>query len=439
MADTEKRTGERRGTGELTSAENINRTHIAQAADGAAVKPPLLESIRFPEYCGRSWAEVDLDKAKQNFRTVKKYLADDCGIIAVVKADAYGHGAPALAAAFLQEGAAMLAVSCLDEGLQLREAGISAPVLMLSEAEPERHAQGIAAGLTYTVFNMEKALSLNEAALRLGRKVKVHIKIDTGMGRIGFPAGDPQSIKEIKAAAALPALEVEGIFTHFATADGFDASAGDDGKAFLDRQFALFTQTIRDLEAEGVHFKYRHCCNSPAGLTQKHMHLDLVRPGLILYGLLPDNLSGLKDEFSPVMSLHSRVEQIKELKKGQTVSYGRRYTAAEDRLTATVPIGYADGYRRIMSGKAEALIRGQRVKQLGTICMDACIFDVTKLRGEIREGDEVLLWGAQGNDEVTAEELAAWQETINYEVPCALTLRIPRIYRSNDQLWVLKK
>lgn len=403
----------------------------------AALNNPALETIQFPSYCGRSWAEVNLDRAYDNFCWIKRQLSPGCGIIAVVKADAYGHGAVALADTFIKAGAKMLAVSCLDEGLLLREAGIAAPILMLSEAEPERHEQGIAADLTYTVYNLEKAESLNQAAQSLGRKVKVHIKIDSGMGRIGFPAGEADSIRDILAAAALPGLDIEGIFTHFATADGFD-QAENDGEAYLRRQFKAFKDTVETLEAAGLKFRCRHCCNSPATLRHPEMHLDLVRPGLILYGLLPDNCRPEADGPRPIMSLHSRVEQIKEIKAGQSVSYGRRFVARENVLTATVPIGYADGYRRIMCGQAEALIRGRRVRQLGTICMDASIFDVTALAGEITEGDEVVLWGVQGDDEITAEELAAWQQTINYEVPCALTGRIPRIYRSKERFLVLK-
>lgn len=388
--------------------------------------------------CGRSWAEVDLDLARSNFLWLKNTLQDGCGIIAVVKADAYGHGAVALAETFVEAGAAMLAVSCLDEALELRLAGIKAPILMLSEAEPERHVQGIEAGLTYAVYNLEKGRSLSRAAVKCGKEVKVHIKIDSGMGRIGFPADEASSLSEIAEIMELPGLDVEGIFTHFATADGFD-QAEHQGERYLQKQFKAFTDLISALEARGLHFRLRHCCNSPASLRHPEMHLDLVRPGLILYGLKPDNCLNEADGLKPLMSLHSRVEQVKVLKKGQSVSYGRRFVGQEEEtLTATVPIGYADGYRRSMTGKAEALIGGRRCKLIGTICMDASIFDVTALKGEVKEGDEVVLWGVSGTDEITAEEIASWQDSINYEVPCSLSKRIPRVYFKDGKIVALK-
>ncbi len=399
--------------------------------------------------CGRTWAEVDLDQAKRNFLWVQKQLAPDAAIVAVVKAGAYGHGAADLAQTYLEAGAAMLAVSCLDEVLNLRQAGITAPIHMLSEGEEERHAEGIEARATYTIYRTAQAQDLSRIALEMGTRATCHIKIDTGMGRIGFPAQDPETLGRIIEICQLPGLNVEGIFMHFATADGFDEAdpvVGEEhGEAFVLKQFVEFRTLLADLEARGYTFRYRHCCNTAATLKHKEMHMDLVRVGLGLYGLLPDNYMKTHTGHSEILSLHSRVLQVKVLEPGQSVSYGRRFVAPRRMTVATVPVGYADGYRRSMLGSAFALIHGKRVPLIGTICMDACLFDVSSIvdpegavdgsAGGVKSGDPVVLWGTQGSETITMDEVASWQDTINYEVPCQLSIRIPRVYLKNGQPW----
>ncbi len=414
--------------------------------------------------CGRTWAEVDLDQARKNFLWIQKQLAPQAAIVAVVKAGAYGHGAADLAQTYLEAGAAMLAVSCLDEVLNLRQAGITAPIHMLSEGEEERHAEGIEARATYTIYRTEQAQDLNRTALALGTKATCHIKVDTGMGRIGFPSTDPETISRIIEICNLPGLNVEGIFMHFATADGFDVAEPtidvaeptktpnvtttttpnttptptpdpNHGEAYVHQQFDAFMDLLDELENRGYTFLYRHCCNTAATLKHKEMHLDLVRVGLGLYGLLPDNYTKPHHGHAELLSLHSRILQVKTLEPGQSVSYGRRFVAPRKMTVATVPVGYADGYRRSMLGSAYALIHGQRVPLIGTICMDACLFDISAIQDEVHSGDAVILWGSQGNETITMDEVAAWQDTINYEVPCQLSIRIPRVYVKNGQPW----
>lgn len=394
-----------------------------------------LDGRDLADVCGRSWVEVDLDRAADNLRWVKNQLSPGTGVCAIVKTNAYGHGAPELAACFLEAGAEMLAVACLDEVMQLRRAGITSSILILSDGEPERHAEGIEADATYSLFSLAKARDLSERAVALGRKVKVHVKVDTGMRRVGFSATAAETPGQILELAALPGLDVEGIFTHFATADGFDQaeSLEDDlvsepGEQFLQLQFRDFVRLLDTLEREGLRFRYRHCCNSPATLRHPEMHLDLVRPGLTLYGLLPDNVGREEADNRPILSLHSRALQVRTIEQGQSVSYGRRFVATTDMRSATVPIGYGDGYRRSLTGKAEVLVHGRRVPVLGTICMDSLIIDVSKVGDAFFEGDRVVLWGEQGGAEITIEEVAAWSDTINYEVPCALSPRLPRVY-----------
>ncbi len=379
-------------------------------------------------YTGRTWAEVDLDQALANYLSLKSGLRAGSVLMPVVKANAYGHGAVELARIYEGAGAPILAVACLDEVLELRQAGLTVPLLMLSEGEPERHREGILANATYTVYSLAQAQKLDREARALGRQVTVHLKLDSGMGRIGFVPG-AESLQEILTLSQYPGLNVEGIFTHFATADGFDLAESDSpepGEAYLQEQFQRFTEFLSQLEAEGLSFRYRHCCNSAATLRHPDMHLDAVRVGLALYGLKPDNCE-LPDGVRPLMQLKSRVLQVKTLSPGQSVSYGRRFVAESAVSVATVPVGYADGYPRSLHDRAEAVVGGRRVPLIGTVCMDATIFDVTGIEAEA--GTELLLWGGE---ELPAEEFASWQGTINYEVPCQLSRRVPRVYLRND-------
>jgi alanine racemase len=378
----------------------------------------------------RAWAEIDLDAIAHNAKEVRRVTAPGAAVIGVVKADAYGHGAPEVAACLLDNGIDMLAVSQIDEALQLRLAGIEAPILILSDAEPERAEELIDYSVTQTVFASEMAKSVSDAAVRRGKKAKVHIKIDSGMGRVGFRSEDPDTVDTILEIAALPNLEIEGIFTHFAVSD--EGS----GVGYTRRQFEGFTKVCDELAAKGLKIPLRHAANSAAILRFPEMHLDAVRAGIILYGLYPSEVSRQEVraahpgfELRPAMSFKAKITAVKEVPAGTFLSYGCTYMTEEPRVIATVPVGYADGYSRSLGGRAEILIHGARVPIRGRVCMDQCLADVTELsaRGEtVKAGDEAVLFGFQGDEAVSPEELAKLENTINYEIICGLSKRIPR-------------
>lgn len=372
----------------------------------------------------RSWVEIDLNALAENLRSIRSLIRRNCEIMAVVKADGYGHGALQIAPLLLSCGASRLAVSLLDEAIHLRENGITAPILILSYTDPRRAEEIIRYNVTQTVYSWDLIHALNEAGRKTGRKADVHIKIDTGMSRIGFVSGF-NSVHEAQAICALPNIVVEGIFTHFATADEADDH-------YLRLQFSRFMSICRELEKQGIYIPIKHCCNSAATLRYPEMHLDMVRTGLVMYGFLPDNCAGFATAVRPAMTLKSSVIHLKRLPAGVSVGYGRRYTTSTETTVATVPIGYADGYSRIMGNRAWALVRGTRVPVIGNICMDACMLDVSAVAASVQVGDEVILAGEQGGERVTFEELAAWSNTITYEMICIIGKRVPRVYLQDD-------
>ena len=378
----------------------------------------------------RAWAEIDLDAVAHNARAVRRVTQPTARLIGVVKADAYGHGAPQVAACLLENGVELLAVSQIDEALQLRLSGIDAPILILSDAEPERAGELVRYGITQTVFAPGMAESISEAAVKAGRTAKVHIKIDSGMGRVGFPAGDPHTVGQIFDVAALPNIEIEGIFTHFAVSDEAQ------GLGYTSRQFEAFTGVTNALEAHGLKIPMKHAANSAAILRFPGVHLDAVRAGIILYGMYPSDVSRQEAEslhpgFSlrPAMSFKAKITAVKTVPAGTFLSYGCTYRTEEARVIATVPVGYADGYARSLGGRAEVLIHGRRAPIRGRVCMDQCLVDVTELDAAgitVRPGDEAVLFGRQGEEYIAPEELAALENTINYEIICSLSKRIPR-------------
>lgn len=374
----------------------------------------------------RTWAEIDLDSLQQNLRTVKAAVGDSL-VMAVVKADAYGHGAVPAAKALCAAGADWLAVSNLDEAIQLRTAGLTTPILILSYTPPEEVALLSAHTITQTVVSASHAAALEAAADKEGVTLDVHIKLDTGMSRVGFFCqGDDLPLDEIAAVCALPHLRASGIFTHFAVADEND---GDD---FTRAQFDTFTRTVKALEMRGITFDLRHCCNSAATLRYKEMHLDMVRVGIVLYGLYPDVWMRELLPLTPVMSLRTHVSHVKTIPAGATVSYGRRYTAAHDIALATVPIGYADGYTRRAQERAHMLVGGVLCPVRGRICMDQCMLDVSAA-GSIVPGTLVTAFGRDGDASLPVETYAAWSDTINYEVVCAIGKRVPRVFLQNGE------
>lgn len=381
------------------------------------------------EFLKRTWAEIHLNRLQGNFQAIQASLAPGSQAMAVVKADGYGHGAAAAAKALRQAGAAWFGVSNLEEAVQLRRAGIDGDILILSFTPPEEAGRLAEFAVTQTVLSRPYAEELDAAAQAAGVRVRVHLKVDTGMSRVGFlyhREGDEAVLDDMAAACRLPHLTAEGIFTHFASAD-----EEEDG-GFTRRQFALFMDAVRRLEKRGVSFALRHCCNSAATLRYPEMHLDMVRPGIILYGLSPAPWMEGMLPLDPVMELKTTVSMIKDLPADTPVSYGRIYTTGEARRVATVPIGYADGYPRVLSNRADMLLAGRRVRVVGRVCMDQCMLDVTGL--DVRESMVATVFGRDGEAFLPVEELADHMGTINYEVVCQISKRVPRLFVRDGQV-----
>lgn len=376
----------------------------------------------------RTWAEIDLDNIKHNFQEIKRHLHPGCKLMAVIKADAYGHGAVPLSRFYTDLGVDYLAVAALDEAKQLRIAGITAPILILGNTPVEYAQELIEYHLTQTVFHEESAKLLSDIAVLHGTKLKVHVKVDTGMSRIGVvyqdEQRDAQAVDTIKNICSNNGLEVEGIFTHFAVADEL-------GNPFTFDQFHHFTHLLKLLEQEGITFPIRHCSNSGATLNYPEMQLDMVRAGLILYGVFP---AEEKPDFDlrPAMCLKTTVTNVKTIAPGTTISYGRHFTAQKEMKIATIPVGYADGISRVMSGKISFLINGQLAPVLGNICMDQCMVDVSHIEN-VQIGDLVTIFGGPEDHYQMVNKMAEAWGTINYEVICQISKRIPRIYLMNDR------
>lgn len=366
------------------------------------------------------WAEIDLDALCSNVREIRRITNPRAEIMAIVKANGYGHGVEQVSRAALKSGAGWLGVSLLQEALELRRQGMQAPILILGYTPEQDAGEVVANDISQTVFSREGGLALAAAAHKLGKKARVHIKIDTGMGRIGFPATG-ETVDIISKLGRLPGMEIEGIFTHFAIADAPD-------KSYTEQQFMKLQQMVKQLAVQGVYIRWRHCANSPAVIDLPYTHMDLVRPGIIIYGLYPSptvrhDLIALK----PVMSLKAQVAFVKEVVTGASISYGCTFVATGTTRIATIPLGYADGYPRPLSNKAEVLIGGRRAPVVGTVCMDQLMVDVGHIQG-VQSGDEVVLIGRQGSDEITADELAGHIGTINYEIITRISDRVPRVY-----------
>ena len=385
----------------------------------------------------RAWAEINLDAIAHNVRAVRSITSPAAKLIGVVKADAYGHGAVHVARCLLENGADMLAVSQIDEALQLRLSGITSPVLILSDAEPERAAELVRFEITQTVFGPEMAECISRAAVELGKTARIHVKLDSGMGRVGFRTEDPDTVPAILKLAALPNIYVEGIFTHFAVSDEAE------GNDYTRAQFDRFMRVTRELEIAGLRIPVRHAANSAAIIRFPEMHLDAVRAGIILYGMYPSETSRAEAgklavpggfRLEPAMAFKAKITAVKKVPAGTFLSYGCTYRTEAEQVIATVPVGYADGYARSLGNRAELLIHGKRVPVCGRVCMDQCLTDVTELSRsgeEVKPGDEAVLFGRQGEEYVAPEELAKLENTINYEIICSLSKRIPRKFIKN--------
>ena len=373
------------------------------------------------------WAQIDLDAAAHNMRQIRKHVGPDVKIAAVVKANAYGHGSVELAKTFAENGADCFAVSSLDEAVELRRyAHIDNEIFILGHTDARRTEELLTYDIETAVFNLKNAEFFSQEARRLGKTLRVHIAVDTGMSRVGFQVNE-FSVSEIKTIAALPNIEIRGMFTHFAVSDMKD-------KTFTREQYGHFRWMCKRMEEEGIHIALRHCCNSAAVLELPEYYCDMVRPGIIMYGCEPSPEIDIKPyDLRPVMSLRCCIAHVKLIDAGATVSYGRHYKAPSRRKIATLPAGYADGYSRILSGKVDVLYHGHRVPQVGAICMDQCMIDVSG-EANVHAGDEVVLFGRQGDSFIPIEEIAAVCGTINYEIMCNISRRVPRVYMKNGKV-----
>lgn len=366
-------------------------------------------------YERQTWAEINLDALTHNIKEIKQLLKKETKFCAVVKADAYGHGAIIMAKTALSAGADTLAVAILGEAIELREAGITAPILVLGYTPPSQAPLLVAFHITQAVFSLDVATAISHAAVAAGVTAKIHLKIDTGMSRIGVNCREAGSFAA--EVAALPGLEIEGAFSHFATADSTD-------KTYAQVQYHCFQEALQQIEARGITIAIKHIANSAAIVDMPEAHLDMVRAGIILYGLWPSREVQRKIHLKPTMRFKTRIAFLKDVEAGTSVSYGRIYTADQPQRIATLPVGYADGWPRALSNKAQVLLHGKRVPLIGRICMDQCMIDVTQIP-EAKPGDEVLLFGGP---DLPAEEVAAQIDTISYELVCMVGKRVPRKY-----------
>lgn len=365
-------------------------------------------------------AQVDLDALAHNYKEAVQ-RAGGRKIIAVVKADAYGHGAVEVSRLLLGLGADLLGVALVEEGRELRQAGITAPILVMGALFPGQAEAIVEQKLTPVVFDRAVARALSLAARKSGTNLAVHVKIDTGMGRIGIsPEEAPAFIKDLKTSGS---LSVQGLMTHFADADLRD-------KAFAAQQMDRFETLIKTLDADGSAVPHRHAANSAALLDYDRALFTMVRPGLMLYGYNPLEEQKGAIDLRPALSLKTQIACVKKVPAGVPISYGRTFITKQASVIATLPIGYADGYSRGLSNKGEALVRGVRVPIVGRVCMDMCMLDITAVP-DAQPGDEVVLIGSQGQERITADDIAAKTGTIAYEVLCGISNRVPRIYQQH--------
>jgi alanine racemase len=378
------------------------------------------------------WAEIDLNAIAHNVRELRRRTDPGAKVMAVVKADGYGHGAVEAARTALASGAEWLGAARLPEAIALREAGFDAPILVFGYTPPADAGRLIDFDLRQSVYSLDAARAYSGAAEARGRKIRVHLKMDTGMGRLGMvpaalsgrdsgrSAGET-FISEATAIARRPGISVEGIFTHFAAADSADLSSAR-------RQLDLFLEVLAALKANGLEFAVRHAANSAGLIALPESHLDLVRPGIALYGLKPSgevDLTGIS--LKPAMTLKTRIIHLKAVPAGTAISYGMTYRTPQPTVIATVPAGYADGYRRLFSSRGSMLVHGRRVPVVGRVCMDLTMLDVGTAPGA-RIEDEVVIFGRQGDESIEADDLARELGTINYEILCSVAARVPRVY-----------
>lgn len=386
----------------------------------AQLKMSSLEELR------PVWAEIDLDSLAHNIKEVRRITNKEAIVTAVVKANAYGHGSIEAAKVFLENGANRLAVATLSEAVELRRADIDAPILILGYTPDSQHKIAVENDIIEAIYTLESAEKLSQVAGNLNKKAKVHIKVDSGMGRIGFPPVD-SSIDKIEKISKLPNLEIEGIFTHFAKADEVD-------KAYTGKQFKNYKWVIEKLEDKNIQIPIKHVSNSAATIDLPEYNLNMVRGGIMIYGLYPsDEVDKEKVSLKPAMTLKAKISHLKEVPEGTGISYGQIFVTKRKSKIATIPIGYADGFTRLLTSKAEVAIKGKRAPIVGKICMDQCMIDVTDIE-DVKVGDEVVLFGDGTNGVPHIDEVAEKLGTINYEIVCMVGRRVPRVYIKDGKI-----
>ncbi|WP_315111103.1 alanine racemase [Clostridium intestinale] len=371
------------------------------------------------------WAEVDLGRIEHNVKQIKS-LCENKKIYGVVKADAYGHGALDIVQVLLKSGVTDLAVALITEALEIIKSGINVPILILGFT-PLTFAEDILNNnIEQTVYDLEYAKKLSEIAQEKNKTAKIHIAVDTGMGRIGFLPNE-KGMEAVRQISKLPNINIEGIFTHFSTADEAD-------KTYSLEQLAKFNKFVDDLENEGIKINIKHASNSAGIMDLPEAHFNAVRPGIIMYGYYPSN-EVIKErlDLKPALTLKTSVVHVKTLPKDMYISYGRKYKTDKERVIATLPIGYADGYTRALSNKGKVIVNGKLASIVGAVCMDQCMIDVTDV-GTVKVGDEVILLGENGNTRFNADDLAELLDTINYEIICMIGRRVPRVYINNEKI-----
>jgi len=353
--------------------------------------------------------EIDLDAVTHNIKTIRRIVAGkNSEIMAVVKANAYGHDAIEISRVALESGATWLGVGALEEGIILRKAGIEAPILVLGLTPEDQIDPLLFYDLVPTICDLQTVKALSQAAVKYKKNARIHIKIDTGMRRLGIKSeGALDFIKRVK---KMNNIEIEGLYTHFAAADEED-------KNYTKLQFAQYKRVVNELEKEDIHVPLKHMANSAAILDLPYTYLDIVRPGITIYGLFPLPLAKRTIKLKPVAKFKTKIIFIKKVDGGESIGYGRAYTTTKETTVATLPVGYADGYPRLLSYTGEVLVKGRRAPTIGRICMDLCMIDVTNIPG-VQVGEEVVLWGRQEGKNISVEEIAEKTGTINYEIIC---------------------
>ncbi len=378
---------------------------------------------RYEQQIRHAWVEIDLAAIRHNLQEVKRLVGSGVDILAVVKAEAYGHGAIPVAKTAIASGASWLGVAMPEEGIELRKAGIETPILIFGPVQSDQAGPVIQHGLTTAICDWGSALAMSGEAVRTGKPALVHLKVETGMGRVGVRPDD--AVEFMRKAKELPGLKITGVFSHLATADEKD-------KQYAKCQIQVFSKAVEALKADGLLPEKVHLANSAGVMELPESHFNMVRPGIILYGLYPSNeIDRGKALLKPALALKTRVSFVKRLPAGSGISYGQRYHTQKESTIATIPVGYADGWSRMLTNKAEAIVNGKKYPIVGSICMDQCMIDLGDDTVDI--GGEVVLIGESGGEKISADSLAEKLGTINYEITCMLSNRLPRVYLENRE------